>query len=163
MAALVTETQLRELIATHAARVFSTMLQVAIEPLPDGHATRLKVSGGAVMGFIGLTGSWSGTGSVSCSEALARVVSGKLLMTEFAAVDAEVLDAIGEVANMIIGNVKEELIPSLGPLAISTPTVICGSGLQTRSVSGPTSSTVVFACEGDYLEVRVSLVQAASA
>lgn len=153
--------RLREVIEMHTARVFDTMLQVPIAPLAEPAAA--PASGDdAVMALIGVTGAWTGSGSVRCSAALARRLSGQLLMTTFAAVDADVLDAMGEIANMIIGNVKEDVAPELGPLGISTPTVVHGAGLQARTAHGQAWSTVTFTCEGDRFEVRVCLAPAAA-
>lgn len=126
----------------------------AVEVIPP----TTRPPGGAVLALVGITGAWSGSGAVSCSGELACLISSRMLMTDFAGVDADVLDAIGEIANMVIGNVKEDLAPELGPLAISTPTVIHGHALQTRGVEGDTSARLTFACEGDILEVCLNLV-----
>ena len=45
----------------------------------------------------------------------------------------DVLDAIAEVTNMIIGNVKSALEEKVGAMGLSTPTVIFGRNFQTRS------------------------------
>jgi chemotaxis protein CheX len=155
--AVLSRDALSDVVCHHTWRVCETMLNLSVQLLDQDHGMA-PVPGAAVVSLIGLTGTWSGTGAVVCSGALACRLSGRLLMTEFDAVDPEVLDAMGEIANMIIGNVKDDVMPTLGPLAISTPTVIHGEGLQTRSVEGQTEARLVFACDGDVLEVRVSLV-----
>lgn len=147
-------------VRRHTQNVCQTMAGVSVELLEDQSATLTPDACGAVMSLVGMTGAWKGTGAVSCSGALARTLCGKLLMTEFAEVDAEVLDAMGELANMIIGNVKEEIAQELGPFALSTPTVIHGDAMQTRDVRGELRARVLFACEGDVLEVRLSLAPA---
>lgn len=147
---------LHTLVERHTVSVLGTMLGVTVDG--DGPAPEPAHAGGAVVALVGLTGSWNGTGVVSCSGSLARRLSGRMLMTEFDAVNADVLDAMGEIANMVVGNVKEDLAPDLGPIAISTPTVIHGDGLQTRGVEGMLTARRRFACEGDVLEIGVSLV-----
>jgi chemotaxis protein CheX len=160
--ATLTEATLAQSLAQHTANVCQTMLNVAVtQREPSDRSTSPVDEAETVVALIGLTGTWNGSGTIACAGATARHLSGRFLMTEFAAVDAEVLDAMGELANMIIGNVKEDLATALGPLAISTPTVIHGRGLQTRSVDGETDACVSFACEGGVLDVRVSLVPAA--
>lgn len=148
---------LAQMVRRHTANVCLMMLNAAVEEIdPASHASAR--TGGAVVALVGLTGAWSGSGVLTCSGDLARKLSGRMLMTEFSTVDADVLDAMGEVANMIVGNVKEDVARDLGPLAISTPTVIYGEGLQTRSVEGETEARLWFACDDDVLEVRISLV-----
>jgi chemotaxis protein CheX len=86
-----------------------------------------------VVALVGVAGSWTGTGHISCSPQFAQKVAGALLMTEYESVNEEVLDAVAEVANMIIGNVKTFFEEKLGPLALTVPTVIFGRNYQTRS------------------------------
>ena len=74
------------------------------------------------MALPGLAGRWVGTGSLCCTAELARQISGKLLMAEFASVDQEVLDAVVEVTNMIVGNVKNALENEIGPAALARHT-----------------------------------------
>ena len=154
-----TPTALGEFISRHTENVCRTMLNVSVRPGPAAPPAP-AVEADTVVAFIGLTGAWNGSGAIACTGDAARHLSGRLLMTEFAQVDDEVLDAMGELANMIVGNVKEDLSQSLGPLAISTPTVIRGRGLQTRSIDGETDARVSFVCDGGTIEVRISLVKA---
>ena len=65
-----------------------------------------------VVSFIGLAGSWAGSGSLACSPAMACRICSQMLMTESQAVDDEVLDAVAELTNMIIGSVKTDLEPT---------------------------------------------------
>ena len=62
-----------------------------------------------VVCLIGMAGEWTGTGTISCSAEFACRIASQMLMAEYAVVDAEVLDAVAEVANMILGNVKTSL------------------------------------------------------
>src|SRR5262249_45812137 len=89
---------------------------------------------GGVVSPSGLAGSWTGTGSISCSPALACRICANMLMTEVAAVNEEVLDAVAELTNMIIGCVKTDLEHHLGPLGLSIPTVVFGRNFKTRSL-----------------------------
>ncbi len=54
-------------------------------------------------------------------------------MAEYDSVNEDVLDAIAEITNMIIGNVKNALEQKVGEMGLSTPTVIFGRNFQTRS------------------------------
>jgi len=46
-------------------------------------------------------------------------------MAEYMLMDTEVLDAVAEIANMILGNVKTALKKSLGTMGMSIPAAIC--------------------------------------
>ena len=112
---------------------------------------------GDVSSLIGLAGSWTGTGSLCCSAPLACRLCSQLLLTDVRAVDEEVLDAIAELTNMIIGSVKNDLELRLGPLGLSIPTVVYGRNFRTRSTPAPQWTSVRFLWDGDPLLVRLSL------
>jgi len=128
--------------ATH--EVFSTMLSMALEDLPEFQqaSAHPPESYDGVEALVGIGGSWTGTGRICCTSAFARTMAGALLMVECDSLNEDVLDAISEVANMVIGNVKTNFEERLGPLGLSIPTVVFGRNYQTRS-AGVTEWTVV--------------------
>jgi chemotaxis protein CheX len=115
-----------------------------------------------VMVLVGIAGGWTGTGRLLCSPRLACILAGKLLMSEYEKVDEDVLDAMAEIGNMVVGNVKTHLEEMLGPLCMSVPTVIYGKNYLTRSVMLRDWLVVSFDCEGERLEFRFSLVKSPS-
>jgi chemotaxis protein CheX len=79
-----------------------------------------------VCASVAVTGAWQGHVVVSCSEHAARHVAGALMGVELDDVTvADIADALGELANIIGGNVKS-LLPE--PCALSLPQVITGGG-----------------------------------
>jgi len=110
-----------------------------------------------VISFIGLAGSWAGTGCVTCSPAMACRFCSQMLMTEATSVNEEVLDAIAELTNMIIGSVKTDLESELGPLGLSIPTVVFGRNFQTKSASHADWFVRRFQWDDDMFEVRVCM------
>jgi chemotaxis signal transduction protein/CheY-specific phosphatase CheX len=110
-----------------------------------------------VVSFIGIAGSWAGTGSLSCSPQLACRVCAQLLMTESSAVDEDVLDAVAELTNMVIGSVKTDLETHLGPLGLSIPTVVFGRNFRTRSAGTAEWMNLAFDWEGERLLVKMCL------
>ena len=88
--------------------------------------TRQPSPWNGVVGLIGLAGSWTGAGCISCSSEFACTISARLLMAEYPSANEYVLDAVGEVTNMIVGNSKLFAEDVLGPLGLSIPTVIFG-------------------------------------
>lgn len=152
----ITEQEIRRLIIANTEKVFSTMLDLPVQVLDAGHANDLMEGG--VVALVGFAGKWSGSGSVACSANLACLLSGKMLLTTFNQVNEEVLDAMGEIGNMIIGNFKDDAAAKLGTLGLSTPTVIYGQHLQARNWNGNICVAVWFVCAGEVFEVKVSLI-----
>jgi chemotaxis protein CheX len=156
----ITEEKLAQAIRESTKEVFSTMLGLEVEPMNSYIENSAPGPSEGVVSLIGLAGRWVGTGSVSCSPEFARKASSQLLMTEFGAVDAEVLDAVAEITNMIIGNVKTVIEEDLGPLGLSIPTVIYGRNFTTRSVGKNEWVVVPFLSDGERMEVQLCLAPA---
>jgi chemotaxis protein CheX len=148
-----------ERICHAAAEVFSTMLGVELPPGVGSVETAPEVNDG-VVSLIGLAGAWVGTGCVTCSPVLACRVCELMLMVDTPAVNEDVLDAIAELTNMIIGGVKNDLEPHLGPLGLSIPTVVFGRNFMTRSAGSAEWTVVRFPWEGSELLVRLYLAPA---
>jgi len=150
-------------IRAAAEEVFLTMLdselQFAESYCDKGPSHPLD----GVICLIGMAGEWTGTGTISCSAEFACRIASRMLMAEYATVDAEVLDAVAEIANMILGNVKTALERSLGTMGMSIPTAIFGKNFLAKSFGGETWTVVVFDCEGQRLEVKLFLKPAAAA
>jgi len=152
-----THEQLTEMIRQATRGVFGMMLGVEVADhdafIDEGGPVHKE----GVVALVGLAGNWAGSGTFSCSANLAAKISGQLLMQEFTAIDDEVLDAIGEVTNMVLGNVKTSLEEELGPMGLSIPTVIYGRNFTTRSLTKSKWTVVPFDCLEETFEVRLCL------
>ncbi|HWC98214.1 MAG TPA: chemotaxis protein CheX [Candidatus Sulfopaludibacter sp.] len=146
-----------ESIRQSAASVFSTMLGVELGEGEFYLENGTPASNDGVVSFIGVAGSWAGTGSISCSPTLACRVCAQMLMTESTAVDEEVLDAVAELTNMVIGSVKTDLESQLGPLGLSIPTVVFGRNFKAKSAGSTEWIVVRFQWEGEALVIKLCL------
>jgi chemotaxis protein CheX len=119
------------------------------EPRIIGHP--LQESDG-VVALIGMAGPWIGTGALTCNPEMARKLAGAFLMAEYDEVNDEVLDAIAELANMVIGNLKTVIEEKVGPMGLSTPTTIYGASFTTK-IGGSHAWTLmpVMVCDGELL------------
>jgi chemotaxis protein CheX len=137
--------------------VFSTML--ALEVVFGESYTEINPMGQseAIIAVIGLAGEWIGTASICCSAAMGCRMASQMLATEFAEVNEEVLDAISEVANMIIGCFKTAAEDHLGPLGLSIPTVIYGLSFSARSPGRERWIVVPLSCGDDTVKVKICL------
>jgi len=158
----VSHEELVQAIHAATAEVFTTMLGLEAAPQPYYVENTAPQPSDGVVSLIGLAGRWVGTGSISCSAAFALKISSHLLMASFEAVNDEVLDAVAEVTNMIIGNVKTALEEKLGPLGLSIPTVIYGRNFTTRTIGNNEWVVAPFHCEGERMDVQVCLAPSRS-
>jgi chemotaxis protein CheX len=146
-------------IKCSAAEVFSTMLGTELPPGEGGIESSPEVNDG-VVSLIGLAGSWVGTGSLVCSPTLACRICSLMLMTDVSSVNEDVLDAVAELTNMIIGSVKTDVEQHLGPLGLSIPTVVFGRNFRTRNAGTTEWVSVRFPWEGEVLTVKLFLAPA---
>jgi len=108
-----------------------TLLMAATEANVIGTiATTEKKCWGDVTGFIGLTGSdCAGNLAISFSKGAVLAIVSRLLMDEFTEINEDVLDAVGELTNMVSGEVKRELLDRGFRIEMSSPLVIQGLGV----------------------------------
>lgn len=137
--------------ATHD--VFQTMLGWE---LTVGSPTK----GGAnpvfdVSGLIGLSGVCRGMVVISMGQSTALKAAGALLGMEPTELDADVLDALGELTNMIGGTSKTRLEEYA--LTIGLPTVICGTGQRIMFPSGAVPLVIPFQSEMGPVCIQVGL------
>jgi chemotaxis protein CheX len=92
-----------------------------------------------VSAVIGLTGEARGAVVISMKKELAIRLTDILSGTAHNSLDEEVVDAIGEIVNIIAGNVKREL-EELFRLVISLPTIVKG---KEHSINWPNTQTRV--------------------
>lgn len=151
-------------ICDSTQEVFSTMLGLEIKAGPPSVDRTAPGPTDGVVSLIGLTGAWVGTGCISCGPGLACRICSHLLMSEPSlspeAVDEEVLDAVAEVTNMIVGNVKTVLEEHLGQMGLSIPTVIFGRNFTTRTFGKDEWTVVPFFCAGERMDVKMCMVRA---
>ena len=117
----------------------------------DGQA---RPGGGDVtVGCVTVTGAWQGSVLLACPAQLARMAAAAMFDLPAEQLDdREVADALGELTNMVGGNIKS-LIP--GPSRLSMPAVTVGASPAVKPPHAALVATVSLACEGLPLTVSV--------
>ncbi len=149
---------LEKMLKIAATDVFATMLSFKVEisalngQIADG---RLEIAGA-----VGITGSIDGIVYLYSTEAFGRQMTATLLGLSLADVEGEemVNDAIGELTNMLAGNIKSRLCDHGKPCCISIPAVVRGRSLKIGSVSGAESRALFVKCrptDGVLVEILI--------
>lgn len=137
---------LKQAIADGAKDVFSTMLMLEIEagePLP---ASERKVPA-QMTSMLGLGGDIRGTLAIHCPEATALSITGAFLGMEVEELGEDVKDAIGELANMIAGNLKIFFAEEKVNVELSIPTSVVGDSFKLSGLSGSIRCIVPFSSD----------------
>ncbi|MCL2793171.1 MAG: chemotaxis protein CheX [Spirochaetaceae bacterium] len=90
-----------------------------------------------ISGIIGLSGEARGAVVISMRTGLAARLTGMLTGKQHEVIDEEVVDAIGEIVNIIAGNAKKGL-EEIFRLVISLPTIVQGQRHQIKWPQGQT-------------------------
>jgi CheY-specific phosphatase CheX len=121
-----TEKLVRDAVDKSIREVFSMMigeeLTQKIEETPRESIPAAKKAEPAMTVLLGFTGDIQGSLSLSLSDQAAIDWTRGLIEHETAEVDQTVVDAVGELGNMVIGGVKRRLAGN--NLTMSLPTVI---------------------------------------
>jgi chemotaxis protein CheX len=106
-----------------------------------------------VSGIIGLSGKAIGMVVLSLSEAVALKATSRMLMSETTEINADVVDAVGELTNMVAGAAKSQL--ERYDLMVSLPSVVTGCDHNIRFPSNVSPICVPFDTEWGPLALEV--------
>lgn len=119
---------------------------------------------GEVTGIIGMTSDRiSGCMVVSFEKACILKIVGNMLMEDpKAEVDDEIIDAVGELTNMICGGAKAELAKLDHKFSLSTPTMVVGKGVEISYHSNAPTILIPFKTDTGTFVIEANLDDKAS-
>jgi chemotaxis protein CheX len=100
-----------------------------------------------ITSMVGLAGRLRGVLSVRCSREAGLIIAAKMLRVEPAKVGPEMSDALGEMANMVAGNFKNQIPGLADGCALSVPTVITGHDYNLQTSADSDSLELLFLFE----------------
>ena len=143
---------------TAVKNVFSTMLSCDVRRgrpvLKDNNRADHCISG-----VIGLSGRAVGATVLSMSESAALAAASHMLMCEITEITDEVLDAVGELVNIMAGGAKAEL--GEYELMISLPNVITGNDHEIHFPSDVRPVSIPFDTDWGPITLTVGLAEVA--
>jgi len=140
------ESQIRSIVRT----VWSTQLGVEILDADDAGPPSSSPTMTAV---ININGDYHGGIRLECSRTIVRSAASIMFdLPPEQLVDDDERDVIGELANVVAGNIKA-LIP--GTNAISLPTIVEGSDYRVSTLDVSSSVDYRFTSEGESMTVTV--------
>jgi chemotaxis protein CheX len=120
-------------VTTAVEDVFETMLSMTVSRIPAGDV----VTGGhpLIVGTVSLAGSILGNVNVHLNKKFAWTITAAMLEMTVADIDGddEVHDVIGEVCNMVGGNLKSRLCDAGFVCELSIPSITAGSDFRIES------------------------------
>ena len=125
--------------------VFSTMVMMEVEDGPPllgkGGEIRSNISS-----MLGLGGGVRGILAIHCPAETARGITAAFLGMEVEELNDDVKDAIGELTNMVAGNLKVFFSGLNVDIKLAIPSTVIGESYHTSGLFGAIRIVVPFAC-----------------
>ena len=137
--------------------VLKTMAQTNPSPgKPD--LKKDRSTWGVVTGVIGMAGpSVSGNMVLSFDKASILEIVSKMLMEEFADITDDVVDAVGEITNMITGGAKKEFGDMGLSFDMAIPIMIKGQGVEIKQLANAPTLVIPFKTEKGSFVIEANL------
>lgn len=138
--------------------IWESILGLQAEPTNIFKAPELEKT---LAGFIQIIGAWHGTVSIHCPASLARTAASIMFDVEEKKTTMEqIQDAIGELTNMLGGNIKS-LLPEHESCHLSLPGVAI-TDHQLRIPGSTQVAKVTFKCQDHYFVVTLQKLKTSS-
>ena len=146
---------LRGFISGAMNEVFDTMLSMDIELTDEG--VQADVDGERIVGSVGFAGKAVGSVSIQVNESFARNITAAMLGMEEDEIegDEEVHDVIGELSNMVGGDLKSRLCDGGLDCELSIPSIITGSDFRTEIKGWERHESLIFRHQEQFALVDV--------
>ena len=132
-------------------QIASIQLGWDVHPVDD--TTGTAVGGESITASVQISGTFDGAVHLTCERDAAIEVAGRMFGRGASTLmDDEVRDALGELANMVAGNLKSRLS---GRSRLSLPTVVEGSGYEITRLGSRLEAESDLATVAGRLRVRV--------
>ena len=148
--------KLRKEIINATVEIFSTMVMMDISA-PSAKGDEYGVLENTITGVIGLAGTHKGVLAVHVPHAVAFAITGSFLGIELDEITEDVEDAIGEIANMLGGNVKSILSENGRDIDLSLPSTVSGKEYGFHTIKGAEKTAIAFDCEKGTFYVELQL------
>ena len=141
---------LSDILLESAKEIFETMIFMDLAEVTEPDQ---DIDGDALLGSITFRGNLEGCLSICCGTACAQSIARNMLGLDAddELTEEDTCDAIGEVANMVMGSVKKRIADSFGDIQVSIPTVISGKKLKNNLGDETTKISIMVNIEDEYV------------
>ena len=148
---------LEHLVGSAVTEVMTTMMSFRVQQTPN--PINFASGEGHVASAVGFIGKTTGVVYLYASDRFARQMTCRLLGLQDSDIDGDemVNDAMGELANMVVGHIKSRLVDRGLACVLTIPSIIRGSSFSIEPVSSAERRVYFFDCDQSRLGVEVML------
>jgi chemotaxis protein CheX len=148
---------LDELVGSAVTALFGTMLGMQMLPVPV--QAGFGNNEAHVAGVVGFIGKLSGVVYVYTTQSFARRITATFLGLKDSELEGGemVNDAMGELANMLVGQMKSRLTDRGIPCVLTIPSVVRGSHFSVEAISSTEGHVFSFEAQGNRIFIHFLL------
>lgn len=137
---------LEEMLKTSVSEVFLKMMKT--QPLAVPLSSEAMSSEAHIASAVGFIGDVTGVVYLYASANFATRLTAVMLEMETAEIEGDemVNDCMGELANMIVGNVKAQIVEKGKSCVLTIPSIVRGSNISIEAISSATRRVLCFRC-----------------
>jgi chemotaxis protein CheX len=148
--------EIGEKIIESAIEIFSTMVMLEISVNGDP-MSKLPPLTESISGVIGLAGTHKGVLAIHIPDKVAMAITASFLGVVIDEINEDVEDAVGELANMLGGNVKSILSENGRDIDLSLPSTIRGQQYDFQPTREAERIIIPFRCEAGEFAIELQL------
>ncbi len=148
-------TNLMAEITKATQEIFSTMIMMNVEAKDMENGAEVKSN---ISTMIGLGGDIRGLLVIHFPKEVAVSITSSFLGMTVEALDEDVKDAVGEIANMMAGNLKIFFADNSIQTELAIPTAVIGKSYRTGGLTGAENIMVLFSCEPGVFLVELKYI-----
>jgi chemotaxis protein CheX len=148
--------EISEKIIESAKEIFSSMVMMEISVSGD-NMTKSVTLIESISGVIGLAGTHKGVLAIHIPNKVAMAITSSFLGMDVDEMNEDVEDAVGELANMLGGNVKSILSENGRDINLSLPSTITGQQYDFQPTKEAERIIIPFRCDAGEFTIDLQL------
>lgn len=148
--------ELHEKIIDSVVEIFSSMVMMDVTSAGELEASSLSFTD-AISGVVGLAGTHKGCLAIHLPHATAMGITSSFLGMDVEEMGEDVDDAVGELANMLGGNIKSILSEKGRDIELSLPTTVSGREYDFQPTKEADRIILKFNCDAGTFSVDLQL------
>ena len=136
--------------------IFSSMIMLDVTP-GEPYKRNNSMLTDSISGIIGLAGNIKGLLAIHLPTQVALAVTTAFLGMDVEEIDDDVRDAIGELANMLGGNLKSAIDPKGSEIQLSMPSCVSGEEYSIDCIADADEISVPFDLDGTTFLVELQI------
>ena len=147
---------LSEKMIESAKEIFSTMVMMEIDVAGECSTETVPLVD-SISGVVGLAGKYKGVLAIHLPNSVAMAITGSFLGMDVEEINEDVEDAVGELANMLAGDIKTVLSDKGKDISLSIPTIISGQEYNFQPTKEVESFIVPFKSSSGEFKIELQL------